>query len=979
MILYSFCEKTNNIYFSYLFQVTPHWIIAPGTSADSSREMGSKKYRLITLNVNGVVQTIRVPLDDDTQDNSTSPVLSSKQPTASTGIKRGLTASDILFSKKRKLEAVNKTKTQVTANCAEANTTSVINNSVSTQQASSGVNRPHTVPVSLTSQLTNTNTSTNVHNTGSLSVTRSPSIISSQLSSGGPAPPHNLAQYAQFQLPNNRHVTIQPAVNQGVASLPSISGTVNSNVSTSTQFQTSRVVVAPAVQPLTLFPSQTVQITHLQPPTIIEPNGNTTSTIQPTIIVPDDNTTPTAQPLTQCQSSTSIAPYENTTSTTQPLTLSQPSTIIVPDDNSTSTSQPLTLSQQPTIRAPDDNTTFTTQPLTLSQQPTIMSPIGNTTSTTQSLTLSQQPTIIVPDDNTTSTTQSLTLSQQPTIIVPDDNTTSTTQSLTLSQQPTIIVPDDNTTTTTQPLTLPQQPTIIAPYGNITPSTQPLTLSQAPTIIAPDRNTTSNTQPLTLSQQPTIIVPDDNSTSTSQPLTLSQQPTIIAHYGNTIPTTQAVTLSQPPNATVWPAGQILHNNFLSNIAGITCASMNATLAIPPQQMVAMTNQTTLIPPITPNTLLQPASMLSTPTTNTVLQQPSLLPTSTTVPQQMMMLTSTASNLSPQMFVLPTTQSTAGVASPAPVVPPNTVNIPGMIATSSVGLSTGLTAQPIVPVVTMVSHEAPAVSLPSQQSQNNTLPMVRHRKPVNSVAPIRNVKSAARVTKYPTLTTSTASATTQSTIILAKQATHHIMKSKTDPATIAKQMSGLVKAAKNNNRFDEARLLDSLSNSIVKKSKQKTDSRYVKILPMTNINTKYAAKVNIHNVKNVDKHNEKTCKDEFNKKTNELGANNEAVVQDTQPADSVNVVRNSVDDEKPKIEGKEMSWSTQCSNNNPFGVDKSARKKHKNKRKSKKKYVDETDIKPCSVVLNHINMYGEKSVKMWDILPQLYPDIFDADDN
>ena len=388
-------------------------------------------------------------------------------------------------------------------------------------------------------------------------------------------------------------------------------------------------------------------------------------------------------------------------------------------------------------------------------------------------------------------------------------------------------------------------------------------------------------------------------------------------------------------------------------------MNATLAIPPQQMMTMTNQTTLVPTSTPNTLLQ---------------QPSILPTSTTVPQQMMMLTSTDSNLSTQMFVLPTTQSTAGVASPAPVVPPNTVNLPGMITTSSVGLSTGLTAQPTVPVVTKVSHEASAVSLPSQQSQNNTLPVVRQTKPVNSVAPIRNVNGVARVTKYPTLTTSTASATTQSTITLAKQSTHHIAKSNTDPATIATQMSGLVKAVKNNNRFDEARLLDSLSNSIVKKSKQKCDSRYVKILPMTDNNKKYAAKVNAHDVKNVDEHNERTSKDDFNK-----SANNEAVVQYTRSTDSVRGVRNSADDEIPKIEGKEMSWSTQSSNNNPFGVDKSDRKKHRNKRKSKKKYVDETDIKPCSVVLNHINMYGKKSIKMWDILPQLYPEIFDADDN
>ena len=1097
----------------FFLQGKPYTIsmMASGKNVDISTELVSKKYRVITLNVNGVVHTIHVPLDDEAQENTTLSIPSTKQSTVSTRMKRELTASDVLFSKKRKLD---KNKNHVTANSSEARVTPISNNGVSTQQSCSGVNRPYTDHVPLTSSLTNihdtlnVHTSTNVQNTASQGVTQTPaSILSLENNATNgvmvsgmhtPSLPHNMAQYAQFQLPNNRHAPVQPAVNQCVVSHSSPIGTVNSNISTSNQFQTTKVVEAPGAQPLTLFPSQAVQLPHLQPPAIIESNGNITPTIQPlkqsqqptsiapygnttfttqpltlpqpsTIIVPDDNTTSTAQPLTLSQQPTSIALYGNTIPTTQPLTLPQTSTVIVPDDNSTSTAQPLALSQQPTSIAPYGNTTFTTQPLTLPQTSTVILPDDNTTPTAQPLALSQQPASIALYGNTIPTTHPLTLSQQPASIELYGNTIPTTQPLKLSQKTTIIIPDDNTTSTAQPLTLSQKPTSIALFANTAPTTQPFTLSQQPTIIIPDDNTTSSSQHLTLSQQPTIITPYGNTTSTSQPLILSQPSTIITPHGTTKSTTQPLTQST--------AHVLHHNNILSTVAGITPTN---TLAISYQNTMAMMNQAaplvqqaSTLPTTTANTLIQPGSILPT-TVNTLIQPGNILPhttTNTSIQPGSILPPTTDNTLIQPGSMLPTTANTLvmnqaaplvqqastlpartinTLIQPASILPPTTINTliqPGSILPttantlfqpgdilplttvntiiqpasifSTTNANTLIQPGSILPtttantahrqtnilqsstVNTVLPQATLAVNLPSHRSQNEAVYAAKQPKPVNSVAPIRNVNSADRVTKHRPLTTSTttstASATTQYTTALVKQSTHHITNSKTDPATLAKQMSCFVQAVKNNNKTDEGILSDSLSNSIAKKSKKHKhiDSRYVKILQKTN-DCKSTAKVNPYDVK----HKERSDKDKHNyhKETKESSLilqnsasnmlQNIAMLKkqsnkeklDKEASDKSSAITVSAEDQISKIDDKETSWSKSSNSpNNTYDVEKSERKKHKKKRISKKKKSSKTDIKSCSVVLHRINMYGKKCVKVWDILPQLYPDIFDAEDN
>ena len=993
-------------------------MMASGKNVDISTELVSKKYRVITLNVNGVVHTIHVPLDDEAQENTTLSIPSTKQSTGSTRMKRELTASDVLFSKKRKLD---KNKNHVTANSSEARVTPISNNGVSTQQSCSGVNRPYTDHVPLTSSLTNihdtlnVHTSTNVQNTASQGVTQTPaSILSSENNATNimvsgmhtPSLPHNMAQYAQFQLPNNRHAPVQPAVNQCVVSHSSPIGTVNSNISTSNQFQTTKVVEAPGAQPLTLFPSQTVQLPHLQPPAIIESNGNIT---------------PTIQPLKQSQQPTSIAPYGNTTFTTQPLTLPQTSTVI----------------------APDDNTTSTAQPLALSQQLTSIALYGNTIPTTQPLTLPQTSTVIVPDDNTTSTAQPLALSQQPASIALYGNTIPTTQPLTLSQQPTIIIPDDNTTSSSQHLTLSQQPTIITHYGNTTSTSQPLILSQPSTIITPHGTTKSTTQPLTQSKPPNAtgwqtghvlhhndifstvagITPTNTlAISYQNTMAMMNQAAPLVQQASTLPTTTANTLIQPGsilpttvNTLIQPGNILPHTTTNTSIQPgsilppttdntiIQPGSMLPTTAntLVMNQATPLVQQASTLPARTINTLIQPASILPPTTINTFIQPGSILPTTAnTLFQPGNILPPTTVNTIIQPASIFSTTNANTLIQPGGIPPTTTANT----AHRQTNILQSSTVNTVLPQATL------AVNLPSHRSQNEAVYAAKQPKPVNSVAPIRNVNSADRVTKHRPLTTSTttstASATTQYTTALVKQSTHHITNSKTDPATLAKQMSCLVQAVKNNNKTDEGILSDSLSNSIAKKSKKHKhiDSRYVKILPKTN-DCKSTAKVNPYDVK----HKERSDKDKHNyhKETKESSLipectypsaelqnsasnmlQNIALLKkqsnkeklDKEASDKSSAITVSAEDQISKIDDKETSWSKSSNSpNNTYDVEKSERKKHKKKRKSKKKKSSKTNIKSCSVVLHRINMYGKKCVKVWDILPQLYPDIFDAEDN
>ena len=587
--------------------------MASVTANAASAKTVSIHYKLITLNVNGVVKTIRVPLDDDAQENTVSPIPSSGQAAAPTAIKRGLTSNDLPSSKKRKL---NKNKKQIIANSGEERVTPISNNPVSAQQGCSGVNRPHAGHAPLTSSLTKALNVNNayVHSAAGQSVTQHPSpIVSSQnncttgniVGGGVHTPPHNINNmYAQFQIPINKHITIQSEMNPGVVPYASVSGAMNSKVANGNQFQT------------TSSPSQTMHMPYLYPQANIAPNGNKR---------------------------------------------------------------------------------YTTHPLTL--------------------------------------------------------------------------------------------------------------------------------------------------------------------------------SQPPNATVWSTGQVLqHSDVLCNVAGITRAPVNC-LGIPSQQMVAMTNQTTPV------------------------------------------LATTVSAVIPQANIIPTT-----------------------------------TPSTILQLATLAANH------PSQQSQNNTVG--KHPKPINSVAPIRSVNGGACVTKYPAMTTSTVNAK-QSTTSLSNHSTVHITKSKTDTAALAKKISSLVKAVKNNNKLDEARLLDSLSNSIVKKSKQhkSIDSRCVKLLPMTNI-TKSTAEVSPRDVKTIRKHKQRTSEDKpnYNKNTS---------LPCTYPSASL-----------PKSDCSPLLNIAMAEKQ--YRTEKSERKKHKKKRKSKTKNA-KTDIKPCSVVMNRINMHGKTRVKIWEILPQLYPDIFATDNN
>ena len=909
-----------------------------GTSAAASTEMVSEKYKLITLNVNGVVQTIRVPLNDDTQENDAPPTLSPKQSTESTGTKRRLTASDILFQKKGKLNVFNNDKNRVTSNSGEAWATPVRNNSVSTQRSCSDVSRPHVGHVRLTSSLTPTR---NVHNSASQGVKQTPALILSSQNNVTSeaivgrvhAHPHIIGQYAQ-QFPNNRQIINQPAVTQGMVPHSSVSGTVNSDVGTGNQLQTTKVNVVDArgSQPLTLFPSQAVQPPPLQPPSNITPNKNTT---------------------------------------TKPITLSQPPNATV----------------WPTRQVLQHNNV-------LPDVPPINSAIA--ISPQHMMTMANQFTCVpTPTPNTS-------LQHPSTLLTSNTNT--------VLQQPTVTVPQHMMmmTTTSTASNLSTQmfvlPTTQSTDGVVThaPAVPPNTLNLSGMIAASARLSTG------IPVQPAAgMLPTSARLSTGLPV----QPA-----AGTMPTYVGLSTG----LTVQPAAGMIP----TSVGLSTALTTEPAAAMMPTSVRLSTGLTT-----------QPAAGMI-PTSVGLSTGLTAQPAAGTIPTSVGLSTGLTAQPAAGTIQTSVGLSTGLTAQPAAATMP-TYSAADIISTS-VALSTCVTAHPTVSVVTMISPQVSPDNLPSQQSQNSTLPVVKQPKPVNSVAPIRNVTNATDVTKYSTITTSTVSATTQSTITLAKQSTHHI--SKTDPVTHAKQMSNLVEAVKNNNRLDETKF-DSLSNSTVKKSNQNYNSRYGNILPsftkpvvdhldVKNIDkhkersdevknnnekkTKYPcanneavvqvkqstdtvyvvnsrcvkilpiftkAAVDHHDVKNIDKHKERSESDKNNyeKKTKDPCANKEAVVQVKQSTDTVYVVNNPAEDEITKIEGKAISWSRQISNNNPFGVKESARKKHKKKKTLKKKIADQTDIKPCSVVLNHISMYGKKCVKMWDLLPQLYPDIFDADDD